>query len=208
MKEQQAKTDRSPVRPSILIVSAAVVAIGAAHLALAFFAVPDVVLWNVVRLAGVTLIAGLGGLAIGMGRPASGAAIGGICLAGAVGAGAVLIHIAAAPNVQTSPSWRSVAEYGRLASLACAGWYAVWAAAQVIVRGGGASVKRLAWGLGLCAPIALIGVASWWLYGPGLTAVSDPVRISVVVFGGAATIVLLSAAGHQLIMAFDRVQDA
>lgn len=191
-----------------MAIGLATLGLAAVGIAMAVMMVESVVLWNTVRFSAVMALAGVLACGVAIGRPRRGPAIAAVCLAGAVAAGGFLAWFELRPNLQAAPDWRSIARLWRYATAGTAGLAMAWAAIDVLRRGGSRSARKLAIGAALAVPLAGIFALGWWLYGPGAGSTSDPIRIGFAVFGGAAAIGLISASGHYMIMAFDRVGPA
>ncbi len=160
-----------------------------------------VVLWNLLLLSIVNLAAGVTGALLGLGRFAHGRSIALIAIAGAVGAGSLMGFIEANPNLVAAPAWRDAARVWIMASLGCAALLVVLAAASALARRPRDTLPRLAKGIALCIPVALV-LAGGMLLPAGTPG---PAKAAYWLVGSVAMLVFASAGGHFLIRAFEVV---
>lgn len=181
----------------------AAIAAGGLGLYVALLAL-DVRLWFLALFSGLSVVAGGFGLGLSFGGFRAGRAITALSLAGAIGAGAVLGWIQAAPNLAASPGWRQTLGIWVAVEVGVAVGLALVAAVDALARSPRGSLALLGRAAILSVPLAGLLVLGWWLYsGGGKTAAPDMARIIYAVIGSAGVLGLVSAVGHCVIRAFD-----
>ena len=191
-----------PVRVLAALCGVWSVAVGCAGLYLAFFAV-DASLWYAAMFSGLTVGCGVVFLGLGAGMFADGRGIALISCAGVIGAGCVMGYLELRANTGANPEAARQARLWLMAALAAGGLPALLAAFDAVLRRPGRVLRHLVIGLVLSA------VLGGLLYGayvvvPG----SGPaVTVPVLLIGGVIALALCSAAGHQLISAFEAVSE-
>ncbi|MGD9690545.1 MAG: hypothetical protein AB7K52_12465 [Phycisphaerales bacterium] len=180
---------------SLLLAASSVAALAACFLGGAGSPVP----WFTAFFEVIVLLAALFGVLLGRGRFASGRSMTLVCIAGAVFASSVLGYRACAGQLMGGPVL-----WGLLGRVALAGAFGLLAAALVMARTPGRSLRYLAGGFALLTPVA--GVAAGWAFGflsGPLSSLSGTAKTGVIGFAMLIGAVLISVGTHLVIRAFE-----
>jgi hypothetical protein len=153
--------------------------------------------WFLLGFELVTIIAGVVGVLLGLGRFAAGPGLGLLCVAGAIGVNGLLGYLGAGKELMGVGLKPFLA-----ARLVAAGVLVAVAGVAVLGRRPMVSLPRLAAGLGCAAGVVAVCLGAWKAWSVLISLKSVPLQALIGLIGFALVLGLLAAAVHLTVRAF------